>query len=1030
MLRWFTDNKVASNLLMIAIVMGGVLSLPLLDREVMPGIPLDMIQIDVDYPGASPAEIEERICIRIEEAIHDLEGIKSIGSEAVDGRGGVAVEVAKGFDTQKMLGDIKARVDALDNLPEQAEEPQIREAPWSEEVIELVVSADTDEAALREIAYRVRDEVARLQGVDEVNVEGLRQPEMAIEISEYTLRKYNLTFDDVVNAIRRSSINLPGGAIRAAGGDITLRTFEQAYVADDFARIVLLRNPDGTRVLLGDVADIRDGFEETDELSRFNGQRAAAIIVRVRNNPDVVSVNEAVRDYAEQARTTMPPGVQLDIWLDRSEVFRSRTDMLINSGAIGLVLVFILLTLFLRPAIAAWVCIGIGVSFLGAIFVIPSTPISINMMTLFAFVLVLGIVVDDAIIIGESIHVAVESGLRGSEAAYQGARRVAKPVIFAAVTTMIAFSPTLFMEGAAAKMTLPLSLVVILSLAFSLVDAFFILPAHLSHLKPLGVNDQISMLARLRRGIANSLSNFSQNRYRPFLIKAVRSRYLTLAVFVGFWLVITSFVQGGWVKQTFYPLIPGDDIIVNVKLSDGVSFSTTEQVVAQVERAADVVRAHYIEDRGEDIILNVRTFARENNILVTMELMSAEVRDEPIEFVSDRWREAIGFIPDIKTYTFDFHLIDREPPIKLGLTADDPEVLNAATAKVEQKLATYDGLFGINNSQRSARTEILVTAKPAAENYDVDREQLAKQVRQGFFGEEVQRIPRGRDEVKVMVRYPAESRSSLEQINRMRIRVGDDVEVPIGNVADLEYTQGMSAIRRLDRRRIVEVTAEADYKRADPYAIVTDIRENYVPGLKEEFPGLDFLVKGEQDAASEFLIELVRLTLMAFLCIYGLIAIAFRSYIQPAIVMSAVPFGLLGAIVGHLLFGITMSMFSFMGVVAAAGVVINDNLVLIDGINKVREKQPDITAAVIEAAVGRFRPILLTSFTTFAGLLPIMSERSSQSEYLKPMTLSLGFGVFFASFVTLIMVPCLYLVVEDARARLKRRRSAEVAEAA
>jgi multidrug efflux pump subunit AcrB len=1030
MLRWFTDNKVASNLLMIAIVMGGVLSLPLLDREVMPGIPLDMIQIDVDYPGASPAEIEERICIRIEEAIHDLEGIKSIGSEAVDGRGGVAVEVAKGFDTQKMLGDIKARVDALDNLPEQAEEPQIREAPWSEEVIELVVSADTDEAALREIAYRVRDEVARLQGVDEVNVEGLRQPEMAIEISEYTLRKYNLTFDDVVNAIRRSSINLPGGAIRAAGGDITLRTFEQAYVADDFARIVLLRNPDGTRVLLGDVADIRDGFEETDELSRFNGRRAAAIIVKVRNNPDVVSVNEAVRDYAEQARTTMPPGVQLDIWLDRSEVFRSRTDMLINSGAIGLVLVFILLTLFLRPAIAAWVCIGIGVSFLGAIFVIPSTPISINMMTLFAFVLVLGIVVDDAIIIGESIHVAVESGLRGSEAAYQGARRVAKPVIFAAVTTMIAFSPTLFMEGAAAKMTLPLSLVVILSLAFSLVDAFFILPAHLSHLKPLGVNDQISMLARLRRGIANSLSNFSQNRYRPFLIKAVRSRYLTLAVFVGFWLVITSFVQGGWVKQTFYPLIPGDDIIVNVKLSDGVSFSTTEQVVAQVERAADVVRAHYIEDRGEDIILNVRTFARENNILVTMELMSAEVRDEPIEFVSDRWREAIGFIPDIKTYTFDFHLIDREPPIKLGLTADDPEVLNAATAKVEQKLATYDGLFGINNSQRSARTEILVTAKPAAENYDVDREQLAKQVRQGFFGEEVQRIPRGRDEVKVMVRYPAESRSSLEQINRMRIRVGDDVEVPIGNVADLEYTQGMSAIRRLDRRRIVEVTAEADYKRADPYAIVTDIRENYVPGLKEEFPGLDFLVKGEQDAASEFLIELVRLTLMAFLCIYGLIAIAFRSYIQPAIVMSAVPFGLLGAIVGHLLFGITMSMFSFMGVVAAAGVVINDNLVLIDGINKVREKQPDITAAVIEAAVGRFRPILLTSFTTFAGLLPIMSERSSQSEYLKPMTLSLGFGVFFASFVTLIMVPCLYLVVEDARARLKRRRSAEVAEAA
>ena len=1022
MIRWFTENKVASNLLMIAIAVGGILSLPLLDREVMPGIPLDMINIDVEYRGASPVEIEERICIRIEEAIHDLEGIKSLASEAVDGRGGVAVEVAKGFSTQKMLADIKARVDALDTLPEQAEEPQIREAPWSEEVIELVVSADTDESALREIAHRVRDDVARLPGVDEVNLEGLRQPEMAIEVSEYTLRKYNLTFDDVVNAIRRSSINLPGGAIRAEGGDITLRTFEQAYVSADFAEIVLLRSPDGTRVLLGDVADIRDGFEETDELSRFNGHRAAAINVRVRNDPDVVSVNEAVRDYADKARATLPPGVQLDIWLDSSEIFASRANMLLSSGAIGLVLVFILLTLFLRPMIAIWVCVGIAISFLGAIFVIPSTPISINMMTLFAFVLVLGIVVDDAIIIGESIHVQVESGLRGAEAAYHGARRVAKPVIFAAVTTMIAFSPTLFMEGAAAKMTLPLSLVVILSLVFSLVDAFFILPAHLSHLKPLSDRDNMSMLGRLRRRIADGLSAFSRERYRPFIVSAVRSRYLTLAVFIGVWLVIMSFIQGGWVKQTFYPLIPGDDIIVNVKLSDGVSFTTTRQVVTQVESAAETVREHYRQERGEDIVQNVRTFARENNILVTMELKPSEERDLPIELVSDHWREAIGFIADTKTYTFDYHLIEREPPVKLGLTADDPDLLNAATARVEQKLATYDGLFGINNSQRSARTEILVTARPAAENYDVDREQIAQQVRQGFFGEEVQRIPRGRDEVKVMVRYPAAARRSLEQINQIRIRVGDDVEVPISSVADLEYTQGMSAIRRLDRRRIVEVTAEADYKRADPYAIVTDIRENFVPGLKEEFQGLEFLVKGEQDAASEFTIELMRLTLLAFLATFGLIAIAFRSYVQPAIIMTAVPFGLLGAIVGHLVFDVTMSMFSFMGVVAAAGVVINDNLVLIDAINKVREVQADIVRAVIEAAVSRFRPILLTSFTTFVGLLPIMSERSTQSEYLKPMTLSLGFGVFFASFVTLIMVPCLYVVVEDARAWIRRWR--------
>jgi multidrug efflux pump subunit AcrB len=1030
MLRWFTENKVASNLLMIAILLGGVLSLPLLDREVMPGIPLDMIQVNVDYPGASPAEIEERICIRIEEAVHDLEGIESMLSEAVAGRGGVAIEIAKGFETERMLGDIKARVDALDTLPEEAEEPLIQEAPWSEEVIELVVSADTDEAALREIAYRVRDEVARLQGVDEVVLEGLRDPEMAIEVSELTLQKYNLTFDDVVTAIRRSSINLPGGSIRASGGDISLRTFEQAYSAQDFADIIVLRNADGTRVRLGDVADIRDGFEETDALSRFNGHRAAAIIVRVRNNPDVVAVNEAVRAYAEEARATLPPGVQLDFWLDRSEIFSSRANMLIKSGLMGLALVFLLLTLFLRPAIAIWVCVGIAVSFMGAIFVIPSTPISINMMTLFAFVLVLGIVVDDAIIIGESIHVQVQKGLRGTEAAYVGAQRVAKPVIFAALTTMIAFSPALFIDGAAAKMTMPLSVVVILALIFSLVDAFMILPAHLSHLKPLDDNEATGLLGRTRRKVAKSLSDFSEQRYRPFITKAIEARYLALSVFIALWLVVMSFVQGGWVKQTFYPLIPGDNIIASVTLSDGVSFATTEQVVAQIERAADSVRTQYDEERGTDIVKNVRTFARENNIQITMELVHGEERNVPIEQITERWRGEIGFIPDTKAYNFDYHLINREPSIKLGLTADDPQVLMAATARVEAKLATYDGLFGINNSQRSARTEILVTARDNADNYDVSRDQLARQVRQGFFGEEVQRIPRGRDEVKVMVRYPEEARRSLEQINRMRIRVGEDVQIPIGSVANLEFGQGASAIRRLDRRRIVEVTAEADYELADPHRIVTDIRENYAPGLIKEFPGLEFLVKGEQDAASKFLLELVRLTLMAFLCTFGLIAIAFRSYIQPAIVMSAVPFGLLGAIIGHLLFGVTMSMFSFMGVVAAAGVVINDNLVLIDRINQVREElgeQVEISQAVIQAAVSRFRPILLTSFTTFVGLLPIMSERSAQSEYLKPMTLSLGFGVAFASFVTLILVPCLYLIVEDARAGIQRfrdRRSA------
>ena len=1023
MLKWFIENKVAANLLMFAILLGGALSFPLLDREVLPGIPLDMIQVDVLYPGATPAEIEERISIPIEEAIHDIEGIEHIYSEAVDGRGGVRVEISKGYSTNELLTEIKTRIDSMDTLPEEAEEPIIQEAPWSEEVIELMVSADIDEKSLREISYKIRDDVARLPGIDEVVIKGLRKPELAIEISEFNLQKYNLTFNDVKEAIKSASINLAGGAIKSTAGDITLRTIEQAYTEEDFSKIVLLKDKHGTRVYLSDVATIIDGFEENNIVSRFNGKSAAAILVKVRNNPDVVAVNRAVRNYVAAEEPKMPSGIELDVWLDTSETYESRTSMLINSGILGLGLVFVLLTLFLRPAIAIWVCVGILVSFMGVIFLIPSTPISMNMMTLFAFVLVLGIVVDDAIIIGESIHVQIQRGLTGNEAVYEGAKRVAKPVIFSAVTTMIAFSPALFIDGSAAKLTMPLSVVVILALSFSLVEAFLILPAHLSHLKKIDEKDTTNWFNRNRQKVARSLEYFSEYKYRPTLIKLTNSRYQTFAIFIATWIVVMSFIQGGWVKSTFYPLIPGDNIIAMVTLSDGVSFSNTLETINQIEEAAEEVREELKSQFGNDLIKNIHTFANENNIRITMELISIEERDIPIQKVTNLWREKIGFVPDTKSYTFDYHVTDKQPSIKLGITSNDTEALKQATVLIEDKLATYDGLFGINNSQRSARTEILVTANDNAPNFDVSAEEIANQVRQGFFGEEIQKIPRGRDEVKVMLRYPKESRASLEQINRMRIRVGDEKSIPIESVAELNFIEGTSAIRRYDRRRIIEIVAEADTDIAEPNRIVEDIRENYAPVLTEKFPDLEFMIQGEQESAGKFLFELIRLTLMALLATFGLIAIAFRSYIQPAIVMSAVPFGLLGAIIGHLVFDLTMSMFSFMGVVAAAGVVINDNLVLVDRINKLRERSNEnksLQDIVVAAATSRFRPILLTSFTTFVGLLPIMSEKSSNSEFLKPMTLSLGFGVAFATFVTLLLVPCLYLIVEDIKGLIKR----------
>ncbi|PCI46772.1 MAG: hypothetical protein COB49_07995 [Alphaproteobacteria bacterium] len=1026
LINWFASNPVAANLMMFAIIFGGFMSLSTLNREIMPSMPAKFIEVSVVYLGADPVEVEDRISIRVEEAIREIEGIININSIATQGRGVIQAEIAVGYDLQKVLNEIKIQVDAINTFPQEGERPSVRVIKFKERVIQVAVLADTDEKSLKVIAQRVRDDLAALPGVDFADMKGDRPYEMALEVSEVALRRYGLTFDAVVEAVRQSSLNMPAGTIRARAGDMTLRTKSQAYNAHDFQNITLLKQLDGTKVLLGDVAQVIDGFEEDLVLARFNNKPAILIDVRVTTAPDVVAVTKEVRDYIAGSGAFLPDGVTLVSWLDLSFTFKGRVNILLSSGIYGLILVFSLLMLFLRPAIAFWVCGGIITSFMGALWLLPLMEVSLNMLTLFAFILVLGIVVDDAIIIGESVHTSQEGGMKGLEAATYGATNVSKPVMFAALTTMVAFSPILFLDGLAAAVMKPLPIVVILALTFSLIEAFFILPSHLAHMKPPGEAKGIITrgLRKIRRAVSGLLKKLIVTYYMPFLKKSLSRRYVTLSAFVAFWMILFSFVQGGWVRQDFFPVIPGDYIIADLTLTDGISFDRATKVMRQVEKAATLLsQADFegAEEHEKNPVKNIQTFVQGNKVQVFIDLLAVEDRSVDIAEISRRWRQFIGDIPDAKQFDLRYQIRSRNKPLNFVLASNNRRTLEAATKDLAAELAKFAGVSDIGDTLRSARQEMVIDLKDEAEIMGVTTRDLARQVRQGFFGEEVQRIPRGKDDVKVMVRYPLALRQSLETLKSMRIRTSTGEQVPFETVADIHFEQGATEIRRLNRRRVVEVTGDVDKQITNAQEVIRKVEQNIIPALQAKYPDLEFLLEGDQKEVKTFQAGLLRNTAMAFLAIYALIAVAFKSYSQPLLVMTAIPFGYLGSILGHMVFDLPFSMFSFLGVVATAGVVVNDNLVLIDYINQMVARGEKTIDAVIKAAASRFRPILLTTLTTFIGLMPIISEESKQAQFLIPMAVSLAFGVALSSFVTLILVPNLYVMLANFKVRVKNK---------
>jgi multidrug efflux pump subunit AcrB len=1034
-IAWFARNGVAANLLMLLIIAGGTMTVLNLQKEVFPEIDTDMITVTVPYLGAAPEEVEEAVCVRVEEAIQDLQGIKQLTSSADEGVGTVTVEVEDGYDTRELLDDIKARVDAIDTFPAETERPVVQEVLLTRKVLSVSVSGPADEKTLKSLGERVRDDIISLPGITQVSLANARPYEVSIEVSEDALRRHGLRFDDVARAVRRSSLDLPGGSVRTEGGEILLRTKGQAYRKAEFERIPVISRADGTYLTVGELATVVDGFAETDQSARFDGQPSVLVQVSRVGDQDALHVARSVHEYVEEARGRVPEGIRLDIWDDDSEVLKSRIAVLVKNGLGGLFLVILVLALFLRVRLALWVSLGIPISFLGALWLLPGLGVTINMMSLFAFIAVLGIVVDDAIVVGESIFTEQEAKGRGLVSSISGAQKVSLPVIFAVLTSVAAFGPLLMVPGNMGKIMRIIPLIVIPTLLFSLVESLLILPNHLSHARYRPRRD--GAWRRLQGRIAGLLESLRDRVYAPSLRFALRWRYLTLAQGVAILLITVGLVAGGLIKFSFLPPVEADNVVALLTMPQGTPAEVTSRAIRRLERSAlelqEELDARKVTDEGS-IFRHVLTsvgdqpyrtrqshfrpgadFSGAHLGEVNVELAPAEVRNISGSEIARQWRDRAGMVPDAVELTFTSNLFSAGSPIDVQLTGPDLEDLRAAAEEMKEKLAEYPGVFDIADSFRAGKREIKLDIKPAAEALGLTLENLGRQVRQAFYGEEAQRIQRGRDDIRVMVRYPAESRRSLDDLESMRIRTPGGAEVPFSMVAGSRTGRGFATIQRTDRNRSVNVTADVDLEKANANEVLADLRREFLPALSADHPGLRYTFEGEQREQKDTVMGLLRGFGIALLVIFALLAIPLGSYAQPLVIMSAIPFGLVGAAWGHVIMGINLTILSMFGIVALAGVVVNDSLVLVDLLNRYRAEGHSAAESARRAALRRFRAIVLTSATTFAGLTPLLLERSLQAQFLIPMAVSLAFGVVFSTFITLVLVPSSYLVLEDLR---------------
>ncbi|MDP8243802.1 MAG: efflux RND transporter permease subunit [Candidatus Hinthialibacter antarcticus] len=1027
-IAWMARNAVASNLLMICLLVGGVLFAFNVKQEVMPEFQLDLILVQVAYPGASPSEVEKGIIQALEEEVRGLDGIKEVTSTANEGMGSVVIELMLGVNSNKALQDVKVAVDSIQSFPQDAERPIVSLLTTRSEVISLVLYGDVEEYVLRDLADDVRERLLNFPNITQVDLSGVRPREISIEVPQEKLRAYNLTLDEIAQRVRMHAVEIPAGGVKAEGGEILLRTMERRDYGSQFNNVPVISRPDGTQVLLGDIATIIDGFRETDQATYFDGKPAVRLVVFRLGNQRPVEIAKAVMNFVEELKVELPPGVGVATWIDVSELFSDRISLLMRNAGLGLALVLIVLGMFLEIRLAFWVMMGIPISVLGSFLLFPNTGASINMISLFAFIVTLGIIVDDAIVVGENIYEYRQRGMGYLEAAVRGAKAVAMPVTFAVLSNVAAFMPLLFVPGIMGKFFRVIPIIVISVFIFSLIESLFVLPAHLAHQKPVENRSRIEQwIFRQQQRFANALNWFIQTVYAPVMRTAVRYRYITLSCGAAMLIISAATVAGGHVSFVFFPKVDTDVVSVTGEFPFGTSVEESRTFQAEIVRAAKEVLARH---GGDSITRGVLTFlanggqAREGrnsgSHLSTVEVYMVPSDKRPItanQFAKE-WREAIEQPPGLESLTFTYSTgpTGGSADIDIQLAHPDIQTLEDAAAELAIGMRDYTGVTDINDGFSEGKPQYDLQLKDEARSLGVTAADLAAQLRSAFYGARAFRQQRERDEIWVMVRLPEEERSSIFDIENYLIRTPGGGEIPLKEAAVVTRGRSYTSIKRVDGNRVVNITADCTPGLANPSQVLSDIEANVLPGVLAKYQGLGYSLEGQQAEQRETMGGLMIGFLFAQLAIFSMLAIPFRSYIQPIIVMSAIPFGIIGAIGGHLIMGYDMSIVSMFGLVALTGVVVNDSLVMVDAANR-RRWQEGMTPydAITSASMRRFRPILLTSLTTFFGLSPMILETSVQARFLIPMAISLGFGIMFSTLIILFLVPSLYMIVEDVK---------------
>ena len=1034
LIGWFAKNPVAANLLMLFIIVAGAISAFTISKDMFPRTERNSIQVTAVYPGAAPVEVEKGVILPIEAALQGMSGVKEMRSTAKRDIARVDLDIEPSEDINEVMARVEDRISGILNLPKDLEKPSVSKLEDISWVTGVAVSGPLDEFQRKHLGQEIRDELLALPEVKKVILWGVDDYEIAIEVKEDRLRELNMTLGEVARVIRDSSLDLPAGMIRSATGNILVRTQGKAYTGEEFENIVLRSNPDGSQLLVSDVAVVKDAFKESSTFVHFDKESAVTLGIFSLDNQNLLAIDEAVKNYIEEKSDSLVEELTIEQFEPLSFHLRGRLDMMLSNLAMGAVLVAVVLTLFLNIQVGFWVLLGIPVSFLGAFWLMPVNPypVTVNVLSLFAFIMVLGIVVDDAIVIGESIYTeaqeqAAKKGLEGGdesifraslEHVIAGAKKVAVPSTIGVLTTMAAFAPMLFIGGVVAGFQEAIAVVVILCLIFSLIESKLILPAHLVGLKIGGKpKSRFQFIEKWQAAIDKNLKVFVTQKYQPFLAYCLKQRYLTVSFFLGLLIIAGGAVNSGIARFEFFPNVPSDTVRAEVIVYDGTSAEAMADILITIEDAAYKIDQDYRMQNPNDngLVKHLLFYAGSDTsgTFIVSLVPSEHRRLSSLQF-EKLWREQVGEIPNVrKQRYFASTNAGGGAKINLQLSGTDPDQLALASNQLQNKLASYNGVFDIYNSQGTGGQEIQISLKPYASQLGISMADVGRQVRQAFFGEEVQRIQRGADRVKVMVRYPSDERQSVANLENLMIRTKAGQAIRIGQVADIKLGEGLSSISRTDRKRTVNVTADIDPNKIQTGLVVTDITDNYIPQLLQQYPDVQFDLGGSTKEENTLMMRTLIGFAAALFLIYGLLAVPLRSYVQPLVIMSVIPFGFIGAVVGHILFDITLNMLSVLGLVALAGVVVNDSLILVEFANRRRLDGLTIDHSLIAAGQQRFRAILLTTLTTFVGLLPMLFETSMQAQFVIPMAISLSFGIVFATTMTLILVPCCYCIVYD-----------------